>query len=173
RGDEGTLEGAWLADDDGGSDPDDDEEDLIGEDRWYINYQHSGRYDARTAYQLKYGAASDGNYFDDFGRNFGETETDSLERLARLNYRGDVWDLEFKAQGYQRMDFPLDDEDKPFYRLPSLTANARWSQTSGFYEEWNSNATYFWRDVDETDTDIDDDEAANGTRLRLAPAVGW
>ena len=173
RGEEGSIEGAWLADDDGGSDPDDDEEDLIGEDRWYINYQHAGRYDARTDYQLKYGVASDGNYFDDFGRNFGETETDSLERLAQLDYHGDVWDLQFKAQGYQRMDYPLDNDDKPFYRLPSLTADGRWSQSNGFYEEWNSNATYFWRDVDETDTDIDEDQAANGSRLRLAPALGW
>ncbi|QFU00660.1 LPS-assembly protein LptD precursor [Halomonas sp. THAF5a] len=169
----GQIEGAYLADDDGDSD---DEPSYEGEDRWYLDYRHAGRLEERTDYRLRYGAASDGSYFDDFGRDFGESETAYLARLAQVDHRGDTWQLQAKAQGYQKLDDPLEDEDKPFYRLPSLTADARWSQPSGFYQQWRSNVTYFWRDVDETalpDTERFDREAANGTRLHLAPATGW
>ncbi|TFH88697.1 LPS-assembly protein LptD [Billgrantia azerbaijanica] len=170
--DRGQLEGAFLADDDGGSDgPGDPSRRHAGEDRWYLDYRHSGRFDARTRYDLRYGAASDGRYFDDFGRPFGEDPT-AMPRLARLDYRGNRWHLEARAQGFQRLDDPLLDPDKPFYRLPSLTADARWSQPSGFYQQWRSNATYFWRDVDETRIPLER-EAAVGSRLHLAPAAGW
>ncbi|MBZ9559332.1 MULTISPECIES: LPS-assembly protein LptD [unclassified Modicisalibacter] len=170
--DAGRVEGAYLANDKGGasSNPNDPDDAFEGEDRWYLDYRHAGTFSPRTRYALRYGAASDGRYFDDFGRSFAEQETDYMERLAQLDYSGDTWQLQAKAQGYQKLDYPLLDRDKPFYRLPSLTANARWSQ-GGFYEQWLSNVTYFWRDVDETQ--VPSREAATGTRLHLAPAFGW
>ncbi|MFG6138669.1 LPS-assembly protein LptD [Halomonas sp. B23F22_10] len=182
--DAGTIEGAYIADDQSAGDEASGYSDLEnGDERWYLDFRHAGRFDERTDYRLRYGAASDGAYFDDFGRDFAEQDTDHMSRLAQLDYRGDVWQLQAKAQGYQKLDDPLDQDDKPFYRLPSLDAQASWSQDGGFYQEWSSNLTYFWRDVD-TDDDggydfkdgrrqIPEREAANGTRLRLDPAVGW
>ncbi|MFY0991371.1 LPS-assembly protein LptD [Halomonas sp. C05BenzN] len=171
--DAGQIEGAFLSSDDGGSsdNPDDASRRHEGEDRWYVDYRHAGRFDARTRYRLRYGAASDGRYFEDFGRDFGEQGTSNMPRLAQLDYRGDVWQLDARAQGYQKLDDPLADRDKPFYRLPSLTANARWSQGGGFYQQWRSNATHFWRDVDETRVPLR--ESATGSRLHLSPATGW
>ncbi|WP_192035220.1 LPS-assembly protein LptD [Halomonas sp. YLGW01] len=169
----GTLEGAYLSRDRNAGDDDGSTALEDGDTRWYMDYHHQGQLSSRLGYELAYGAASDGAYFDDFGRDFGESETDKLSRLARLGYGGETWQLEASAQGYQKLEDPLDDDDKPFYRLPSLTANARWDQDNGVYQQWRSNATYFWRDVDETDSDIDDDEAANGSRVHLAPALGW
>ncbi|MDR5866578.1 LPS-assembly protein LptD [Halomonas koreensis] len=182
--DAGTLEGAYIADDkragEGASDGSSLED---GDARWYLDVRHAGRLDARTDYRLQYGAASDGAYFDDFGRDFAERDTDHLARLARLDYRGDVWRLQARAQGYQKLDDPLDEGDKPFYRLPSLDARGRWSQDSGLYQEWNANLTYFWRDVEGDEDGFYDfrdrrrripiREAADGTRLRLTPALGW
>ncbi|WP_163558531.1 LPS-assembly protein LptD [Halomonas sp. NO4] len=174
--DRGQIEGAYLADDGGGSgEPNAPSRRFEGEDRWYLDYRHSGRFDARTRYDLRYGAASDGRYFDDFGSLFGDDPT-AMPRLARLDHRGQRWHLEARAQGFQRLDAPLLDRDKPFYRLPSLTANARWSQPSGFYQQWRSNATYFWRDVDEAGLpggERYDRESATGARMHLSPAVGW
>ncbi|KXS37250.1 MAG: LPS-assembly protein [Halomonadaceae bacterium T82-2] len=171
--DAGQLEGAYLANDQGGSsaNPNDPDNAFEGQDRWYIDYRHAGRFSSRTPYRLRYGAASDGRYFDDFGRSFAEMGTDYLPRLAQIDYNGTTWDLQARAQGYQKLDYPLLDSDKPFYRLPSLTANARWSQPGGFYTQWRSNVTYFWRDVDARKVPIR--EAAVGTRLDLAPTVGW
>ncbi|SHE55236.1 LPS-assembly protein [Modicisalibacter ilicicola DSM 19980] len=171
--DEGRIEGAFLSSDQGGDNdnPNDPEDVFEGEDRWYVDYAHRGRFSPRLRYNLRYGAASDGRYFEDFGRDFGETETEYLSRLGQLSYSGTTWFLEAKAQGYQRLEFPLADNDKPFYRLPSLTANASWSQDNGFYQQWRSNATYFWRDVDETRVPIA--ESATGSRVHLAPATGW
>jgi LPS-assembly protein len=170
--DVGQIEGAYLSRDGGGSDePDAPSRRFEGEDRWYLDYRHTGRFDPRTRYDLRYGAASDGRYFDDLGSLFGDDPT-SLSRLARLNYRGELWQLDARAEGFQRLDDPLRDRDKPFYRLPSLSAGARWSQPGGLYQQWRSNLTYFWRDVDETAIPRER-EAAVGARLHLSPATGW
>lgn len=170
--DAGQLEGAFLSSDKGGStnNPNDVARRYEGEDRWYVDYRHSGRFSRELRYNLRYGGASDGRYFDDFGRTFGERGTDNMPRLARLDYRGSRWRLDARAQGHQRLDDPLRERDKPFYRLPSLSANATWRQR-GFYQQWRSNATHFWRDVDETRVPLR--EAATGTRLHLSPALGW
>ncbi|QEA39088.1 LPS-assembly protein LptD [Pistricoccus aurantiacus] len=171
--DAGIIEGAYLADDKGGErkNPNDPPDAFDGEERWYLDYRHQGRFSPRLGYQLRYGAASDGRYFEDFGTTFGQQDTEFMSRLALLDYRGDTWQLEARAQGYQRLEYPLKENDKPFYRLPSLSANAAWSQDGGFYQQWYSNATYFWRDVNENLVPLD--EAATGTRLHLAPALGW
>ncbi|RAW09068.1 LPS-assembly protein LptD [Halomonas elongata] len=180
----GTVEGAYIADDRRAGDEASTYSSLEnGDARWYFDYRHAGRVDERTDYRLRYGAASDGRYFDDFGQTFGKSDTQNMERLALIEYRGDTWRLEGKAQGYQVLDDPLKENDKPFYRLPSLTAQARWQQDVGFYEEWNANATYFWRDIESDEQgfyDFKDQqrqvplrEAANGARLQLTPAVGW
>ncbi len=186
--DEGSIEGAYLPNDNGGDsdNPNDPDDAFDGEDRWYVDYRHHGNFSDRLDYGLRYGAASDGRYFDDFGRDFSEQDTEYLERLARLTYAGTTWNLDARAQGYQRLDYPLDEDDRPYYRLPSLTADARWEQDNGFYQEWNSNATYFERDLHGVDSNgfWEDEEtgdtrqirlreAANGARVNLTPAVGW
>ncbi|WP_027962444.1 LPS-assembly protein LptD [Halomonas halodenitrificans] len=172
--DAGQIEGAWLGSDDGGDsdNPNDAARRFEGEDRWYLDYRHAGTLDSRTRYRLRYGAASDGRYFDDFGSDFAEQNTSSMSRLAQIDYRGDTWRLDARAQGFQKLDDPLQEQDKPFYRLPSLSASARWSQASGFYQEWQSNYSYFWRDVEENEITLDR-EAATGSRLHLSPALGW
>ncbi|MGM0913146.1 MAG: LPS-assembly protein LptD [Pseudomonadota bacterium] len=174
----GQIEGAWLDSDDGGDsdNPNDAARRFEGEERWYLDYRHAGTLSPRSRYQLRYGAASDGRYFDDFGSDFAEQNTSSMERLAQVDYRGDTWRLDARAQGFQKLDDPLLEQDKPFYRLPSLTAAARWNQQSGFYQQWQSNYSYFWRDIDETELPNNlrfDRESATGSRLHLSPAVGW
>ena len=174
----GQVEGAWLGSDDAGSsdNPNDPPRRFEGEERWYLDYRHAGTLDPRIHYRLRYGAASDGRYFDDFGSDFAEQNTSAMPRLAQIDYRGDTWRLDARAQGFQKLDDPLLEQDKPFYRLPSLSASARWRQESGFYQQWRSNYSYFWRDIDETalpNNEHFDREAATGSRLHLSPALGW
>lgn len=171
--DAGQIEGAFLGSDDGGSsdNPNDAARRFEGEDRWYVDYRHAGTLNTRSRYQLRYGGASDGRYFDDFGSDFSDQNTSAMPRLAQIDYRGDVWRLDARAQGFQKLDDPLADRDKPFYRLPSLSASARWRQ-GGFYQQWGSNYSYFWRDVDQNEIPLDR-ESAVGSRLHLSPAVGW
>ena len=171
--DRGTLEGNYLNRDQGGARNDRSYDLLRKQKRWYINAQHDGALSPRTTYQLRYGAASDGHYFDDFGTTFAEQDTDNLERRAQIDYQGEVWILQARARGYQVMDFPVKDKDKPFYELPSLSANASWHQTSGTYQEWNSNVTDFTRDVHWNNSDILATKAVTGTRLNVAPAIGY
>lgn len=171
--DRGTVEGNYLSSDKGGSRDDSNYELLRQQKRWYINFQHDGSLNTRTTYQLRYGAASDGRYFDDFGTTFAEQNTDNLERRAQIDYQGDVWHLQARARGYQVMDFPVKDSDKPFYELPSLSADASWHQSNGTYAEWNSNVTNFTRDVRWEDGGIKATEAVTGARLNLAPAIGY
>ncbi|OJA05357.1 LPS-assembly protein LptD [Halomonas sp. QHL1] len=165
----GIVEGGYLSSDNGGSGGGDNR--FEGEDRWYVDARHAGRVNERSNYSLRYGAASDGRYFDDFGGEFGDNDRVSMERLARVDYRGERWQLDARAQGFQRLDDPLNERDKPFYRLPSLSANASWQLGNGFYSQWRSNATYFWRDVNEQR--VIEREAATGSRVHLTPALGW
>lgn len=165
----GIVEGGYLNSDNGGSG--DAENRFEGDDRWYVDARHAGRVSERSNYRLRYGAASDGRYFDDFGGEFGESDRVSMERLAQVDYRGQRWQLDARAQGFQRLEYPLNDSDKPFYQLPSLSANASWQFDNGLYTQWRSNATYFWRDVDERR--VPEREAATGSRLHLTPVVGW
>ena len=165
----GVIEGGYLNSYNGGSGG--GENRFEGDDRWYVDARHSGQVNERSNYRLRYGAASDGRYFDDFGGEFGESSRASMERLAQVDYRGQRWQLDARAQGFQRLEDPLSDSDKPFYRLPSLSANANWQFDNGLYTQWRSNATYFWRDVDERR--VPEREAATGSRLHLTPAVGW
>lgn len=171
--DAGQVEGAFLSSDGGGSsdDPNAASRRFEGEDRWYIDYRHSGYFDRRNRYDLRYGGASDGRYFDDYGSIFGD-DPSNMHRLARLQHLGDVWQFDARAEGFQRLDDPLRERDKPFYRLPSLTANALFTQEGGFYQQWRSNLSYFWRDVNEVAIPRER-EAAVGSRLHLSPATGW
>ncbi|MFN2409825.1 MAG: LPS assembly protein LptD, partial [Halomonas sp.] len=109
----GTLEAGYLNSDNGGSGG--AENRFQGDDRWYVEAQHAGRVNPRSDYRLRYGAASDGRYFDDFGGEFGSNDRASMERLAQVDYRGERWQLDAKAQGFQRLDDPLNERDKPFY----------------------------------------------------------
>tara|TARA_R110002012_G_scaffold11866_1_gene53068 strand:+ start:33 stop:2483 length:2451 start_codon:yes stop_codon:yes gene_type:complete len=165
----GIVEGGYLNSDNGGSGGGDNR--FKGDDRWYVDARHAGRVNERSNYRLRYGAASDGRYFNDFGGQFGESTRTSMERLAQIDYRGQRWQLDARAQGFQRLEDPLNDSDKPFYQLPSLSANANWQFDNGLYTQWRSNATYFWRDVDERQ--VPEREAATGGRLHLTPAIGW
>ena len=62
---------------------------------------------------------------DDFGGEFGNSERVSMgERLAQVDYRGERWAVRCPCKAYQRLEDPLSDSDKPFYGLPSLTANS-------------------------------------------------
>ncbi|EHJ92745.1 LPS-assembly protein LptD [Vreelandella boliviensis] len=165
----GIVEGGYLSSDNGGSGGGANR--FEGEDRWYVDARHAGRVNERSNYSLRYGAASDGRYFDDFGGEFGDSDRASMGRLAQVDYRGERWQLDARAQGFQRLEYPLNDSDKPFYRLPSLSANANWQLGNGFYSQWRSNATYFWRDVNEQR--VIEREAATGSRVHLTPALGW
>ncbi|MGJ8524018.1 LPS-assembly protein LptD [Carnimonas sp. R-84981] len=181
----GILEGNYLPNDGGHSSGNDPEH--HGDDRWFINYDHNGSFTDRLTYRMKYSRASDGSYFDDFGDTFDEQNRDNLQSLAMLDYAGDVWHLQARARGYQVMDDPVDPDDKPFNELPSLTANALWQQENGFYEEFNSNATYFYRNEshDYYNRDVhwrSDDmpgskdyltQKVTGARVNVAPAIGY
>jgi LPS-assembly protein len=107
--DAGQIEGAFLGSDDGGSsdNPNDAARRFEGEDRWYVDYRHAGTLNPRSRYRLRYGAASDGRYFDDFGSDFAEQNTSAMSRLAQIDYRGDTWRLDARAQGFQKLDDPL------------------------------------------------------------------
>lgn len=170
--DKGSIKGNYLGRDRGGSDDFDRQNRLLNQKRWYVDFQHEGNFTPRTTYQLRFGSASDGDYFRDFGSTFAEQDTSNLERRAQIDYSGDVWHLQARARGYQVMDFPVAANDEPFYELPSLSANARWQQESGLYEEWNSNATYFERNVDWNQIS-NPNKRATGSRINIAPAIGF
>ena len=65
---------------------------------------------------------SDPGYFEDFAQGPSTTSVAFVERLARLSYRDESWRLTADLQQFQTIDQDLDLADRPYARLPRLTA---------------------------------------------------
>jgi LPS-assembly protein len=67
---------------------------------------------------------SDVHYFEDFGQGPEGTSVAFVQRLAELTYRDEHWRLGAQVQQYQTIDLTLAETDRPYARLPRLTAGA-------------------------------------------------
>jgi LPS-assembly protein len=67
---------------------------------------------------------SDPQYFQDFSQGSEGASTAFVERRATLSYRNDHWRIDGEAQQYQTIDDTLAETNRPYARVPSLTASA-------------------------------------------------
>jgi LPS-assembly protein len=70
---------------------------------------------------------SDPLYFEDFSQSPQGTSTAFLNRSAVLSYRDEHWNINGAAQQYQTIDDTLPVDDRPYARLPWVTAASRYS----------------------------------------------
>ena len=92
---------------------------------------------------------SDPQYFQDFSQGPEGTSTAFVERRATLSFRNDHWRIDGEAQEYQTIDTTLVEANRPYARVPSLTANADygWGPGSLLHYGLDSEITNFDRDV--------------------------
>ena len=92
---------------------------------------------------------SDPQYFQDFSQGPEGTSTAFVERRAAVSFRNDHWRIDGEAQQYQTIDNTLVEANRPYARVPTLTANADygWGPGSLLHYGLDSEITNFDRDV--------------------------
>jgi LPS-assembly protein len=92
---------------------------------------------------------SDSQYFQDFSQGPEGTSTAFLDRHAALSYRDDHWRIDGEAQQYETIDNTLIVANRPYERVPSISASADygWGPGSLLRYGFDSEITNFDRDV--------------------------
>ena len=93
--------------------------------------------------------ASDSQYFQDFSQGPEGTSTAFVERRATFSYRDPHWRIDGEAQQYQTIDNTLVLPNRPYERMPSLSASADygWGPGSLIRYGFDSEITNFDRDT--------------------------
>jgi LPS-assembly protein len=92
---------------------------------------------------------SDPLYFQDFSQGPEGTSTAFVERRGTFSYRDDHWRIDGEAQEYETIDNTLAEVNRPYARVPSLSAGADfgWGPRSLLRYGFDSEFTNFDRDV--------------------------
>src|SRR5699024_5737381 len=90
----GELEGAWL--------PSDDK--YNGEDRWLIDYEHTGKLLPHLGVELRYAEVSDNDYFDNLDTYLAETSESHLAQSASLTYANTGVHFSVLAETFQNLN---------------------------------------------------------------------
>lgn len=148
----GRLEGRFLPSDQ-----------VAGRDRSYARLQETTDFSEWLRLSGSLEHASDGLYFEDFGRGIDGTSITHLERRVLLEYLGNGWRVEGLLQNYQTIDQEIGDLEEPYARVPQLMFQGAWPLagsrvTAGLGGE----AVHFMRDT-----------GIVGTRLDLEPRLAW
>jgi LPS-assembly protein len=132
-----------------------------GEDRAAGSYVHHQRLSPEWTANVDVRAASDKEYFSDFGDDLNIRSRTHLPQTADLNYSDPLWAFNARLAGYQTVDPAIPPEARPYQRLPQLTLAARpAARTNELRPHFEAEAVYFTRDVGIT-----------GSRLNLNPAL--
>lgn len=157
EGGEGLFDAGYLSEDKLRTDGD-IQNPNFNESRQHFTWQHQGRFSSRWSNYVDYNYVSDRNYLEDFSGNLNISSTTHLNRLAMVNYSGDIWRFGARVQGYQTL---FEEVEDPYQRLPQLTLNGLLpDQAYGLTYELNSEMTAF-----------DHDDRVTGQRFDFEPAV--
>ncbi len=148
----GRLEGRYLPSDQ-----------VAERDRGYARLQELTDFSDRLRLTASLEHASDGLYFEDFGRGLDGTSITHLERRILLEYLGRGWRLEGLLQNYQTIDMEIPQADEPYARVPQLLLHGSWPlAASRFTVGLDGEAVHFMRDT-----------GVVGSRLDLEPRLEW
>ena len=73
---------------------------------------------------------SDVNYFEDLGNSLSAASQTHLDQYVDLSYRAQHWSLVAKIQNYQTIDPVIDDQNKPYQRVPQFLFSGRWDNNN-------------------------------------------
>jgi LPS-assembly protein len=119
---------------------------------------------------------SDPQYFQDFSQGPEGTSTAFVERRATFSYRDEHWRIDGEAQHYETIDNTLTEANRPYARVPSITASGDfgWGPDSLFRYGFDSEVVHFDRDVANLNNDCATAAALNPPGIYVSPCVtGW
>ncbi len=99
-------------------------DDIYGDDRYAIGYDHSHRFGDNWDAQIDVQDVSDTEYFDDFSNDIEISSSSFLDQRAEVNYNGDIVDFGVSVVDYVSIDSSFDDNFLPYGRLPRVTLDA-------------------------------------------------
>lgn len=136
---------------------------VFGEDRSAVSFNHQGQPKPGWYTRVKYQSISDEDYLDDFSTELAKSSTTHLERLASVDYRGNILRANLLLQAYQTVDENTLATSKPYQRLPQLKLDLRDQKgPGGLMMGLESELVQF-----------DRAEGVIGRRLDLQPHISW
>jgi len=131
-------------------------------DRSYLRFDERSDFNARLRFDTNLAAASDSNYFTDFGQGTEGTSVTYLQRRARLTYLDDHWRAVGLVEQYQTIDQTIAATDRPYTRAPDLEVRGRWTDGHGPGFEIAAETVDFVRDT-----------GVEGLRYAIAPLASY
>jgi LPS-assembly protein len=136
---------------------------VAGRERGLGRVWHRTDFGPALRLELDAAHASDGRWFEDFGLGPDGTSVIYLERRLGLAWLGDNWRLDGRLQHFQTIERSIDDEDRPYARLPQLLFAGTWPLAGGTVATGlDGELAWFERETGVT-----------GLRLDLAPRLAW
>ncbi len=141
--------------------------------RGAFSWKNTTNFNEHWQGDVDYNWVSDDNYLEDFATDVTQSTDDQLLQQADLQYKGQIWHIQGKVQGYQTLN-PVDqsDTDDQYSRLPELDADAHYTILSDAVSlNWQSQFVNFDHN-DEIDPNTGFDYMT-GQRWHMEPGVTW
>lgn len=138
-------------------------DDVADRERHRLRLEHRTDLWSEWRFTIDAENVSDSTYFEDFGTGPQGTSTAFLERIARLSYRDETWQLRGELQQFQTIDRALAAEDRPYARVPRLLASGNWSAGPAGRLAYGFDAEL---------VNFDREVGVTGWRLDATPTVG-
>lgn len=142
-----TLNTGWISDDD-----------IYGDERWLLNFNHSGNPAPGFSSAIEYSRVSDNDYFDDLMPvEIRVPTSDNLNQRASLSYSAATWNASVLVNDYQT----IDGGTEPYARMPQLTLSGAESYSDlrlGYIGQF---------------TEFKHDSSIDGQRLHLRPTLSY
>jgi len=101
------------------------EDGVLGDSRYLAHFDNSSRLSDRLNLSILVNDASDERYLNDLSSSISLGNTTHLERNAKLNYIGNIWNIGLMTQAFQTIDPNITLNNRPYQRLPQLTIKGR------------------------------------------------
>lgn len=132
----GVLEGTYL--------PNDDKR---GDDRGWLHYQHSTRFNKQWRFAADLNHVSDSRYYEDFASSSFITSTPYLKSQVNVRGHASSWDFFAGFEDYQVLSENISAANEPYQKLPEINFN--WykpASTSGYDYGINTTLINFYRE---------------------------
>jgi LPS-assembly protein len=141
--------------------PDDAAYDGSNSLRGAVGLRHETLFSDALRGDVRFGYVSDEEYLSDIGNNLTATSTTHIEQAGELRYAADTWTALGRVQDFQTIDEALDDDEKPYARLPQLLFSLQDPRgIAGTTYHLQAEYAYFHRD-----------DSVRGHRIDLFPAL--
>jgi len=131
--------------------------------RTFAQLRHEGRFGSYWTSEINASRVSDEDYFSDLGDSLQLASITHLDRRADLRFeRGNITALA-RLQSYQTVDEDIPPEERPYQRLPQLSA--RWETPK---DEFGVRAS-----ADVELVYFDRNNSVTGSRFDMQPTLSW